>query len=94
MKQKIITLLVSTLVAIPGLLQAEERIQLQSTSIVGNKELPKMLYIVPWKSSELPEMNVPPIEGLVDEALAPVDRDSFRRKIHYYQVYTNQGDSR
>ena len=94
MKQKIITLLVSTLVAIPGLLQAEERIQLQSTSIVGNKALPKMLYIVPWKSSELPEMNVPPIEGLVDEALAPVDRDSFRRKIHYYQVYTNQGDSR
>ncbi len=69
---------------------AEDRIELESISIIGNKELPKMLYIVPWKTSELPDMNAPPIESLIDEALAPVDRDRFKRKIRYYQVYSGQ----
>ena len=69
-------------------LHAEDRIELESMSIIGNKELPKMLYIVPWKNSELPDMNAPPIESLIDEALAPVDRDSFKRKIRYYQIYS------
>ncbi len=71
-------------------LLAGDRIELESISIIGNKELPKMLYIVPWKNSELPDMNVPPIESLIDEALAPVDRDSFKRKIRYYQIYSEQ----
>jgi len=69
---------------------AEDRIKLKATSIIGNKELPKMLYIVPWKSAELPDMNTPPIESLIDEALSPVDRDSFKRKIRYYQIYSAQ----
>ncbi|MFK5914068.1 MAG: hypothetical protein QM484_06820 [Woeseiaceae bacterium] len=69
---------------------AEDRIRLKGTSIIGNKELPKMLYIVPWKNAELPDMNAPPIESLIDEALSPVDRDSFKRKIRYYQLYSEQ----
>ena len=69
-------------------IHAEDRIELKGTSIIGNKELPKMLYIVPWKNAELPDMNAPPIESLIDEALSPVDRDSFKRKIRYYQIYS------
>ena len=69
-------------------LHAEDRVELEGMSIIGNKELPKMLYIVPWKNSELPDMNTPPIESLIDEALAPVDRDNFKRKIRYYQIYS------
>ena len=73
-------------------LLAVDRVELESISIIGNKELPKMLYIVPWKTSELPDMNVPPIESLIDEALAPVDRDNFKRKIRYYQIYSEQNE--
>lgn len=69
---------------------SDDRIELKGTSIIGNKELPKMLYIVPWKNAELPDMNAPPIESLIDEALSPVDRDSFKRKIRYYQIYSAQ----
>lgn len=72
--------------------QAEDRIELKGTSIIGNKELPKMLYIVPWKNAELPDMNTPPIESLIDEALSPVDRDSFKRKIRYYQIYSTKNN--
>jgi hypothetical protein len=28
---------------------ADERIKLKTTTIKGNKELPKILYVVPWK---------------------------------------------
>ena len=88
MKINIIMLLMVMLSAFSFSLSAQDRIELEGMSIIGNKELPKMLYIVPWKNSELPDMNTPPIESLIDEALAPVDRDNFKRKIRYYQIYT------
>lgn len=28
---------------------AEDKIELRTTTITGNKELPKILYVVPWK---------------------------------------------
>lgn len=31
---------------------AEDRIELEVTTIKGNKELPKILYVVPWKDME------------------------------------------
>ena len=31
---------------------AEDAVELQTTFIKGNKELPQILYIVPWKSIE------------------------------------------
>jgi len=31
---------------------AEDAVELQTTFIKGNKELPQILYIVPWKSME------------------------------------------
>lgn len=31
---------------------AEDRIELETTVIKGNTELPKILYVVPWKDAE------------------------------------------
>ena len=33
----------------PFLVLAQDTIELETTTIKGNKELPKILYIVPWK---------------------------------------------
>lgn len=63
-----------------------ERIIMQGTAIIGNQELPKILYIVPWKKSELPDLSEPPLESLIDEALMPIERSVFRRQIEYYQT--------
>lgn len=63
-----------------------ERIIMQGTAIIGNQELPKVLYIVPWKKSELPDLSEPPLESLIDEALKPIDRNVFRRQVEYYQT--------
>lgn len=63
-----------------------ERLIMQGTAVIGNQELPKVLYIVPWKKSELPDLSEPPLESLIDEALKPIDRNVFRRQVDYYQA--------
>jgi len=70
--------------------QSEETLDMEGTRIRGNQELPKVLYIVPWKRSDIPDLSQPPLESLIDEALAPVDRDVFQRKVRYYDSLSTQ----
>ncbi len=64
----------------------QDRIELDTTQITGNRELPKVMYIVPWKRSDLGDLVGKPVNSLLDEVLAPVDRDVFRRENRYYQA--------
>ncbi|MFV2059393.1 MAG: hypothetical protein ACC653_01845 [Gammaproteobacteria bacterium] len=64
---------------------AEEVVDIEGTSIIGNRELPKVLYIVPWKQSQLPDMDSLPIDRLVDEALAPIERKEFQRQVNFHE---------
>ncbi len=86
----LLSLLMLALFAMP--LQAEEAVEMQGLSIIGNQELPRMLYIVPWKASELPELSEPPLQSLIDEALAPIEREEFRRNVIYYDALAQQPD--
>lgn len=63
-----------------------DRLTLESTTVTGNRELPKVLYIVPWKKADLGNLPGQPFNTLLDEALAPVDREVFRREVDYYQA--------
>ena len=63
---------------------AKDRIDLDTTQITGNRELPKVLYIVPWKRSDLSDLAGRPSNSLLDEVLMPVDRDVFKRENRYY----------
>jgi hypothetical protein len=65
---------------------AIDRIDLGTTSITGNQELPKVLYIVPWKRSDLGDLVGRPVNTLLDEVLAPVDPDVFERHLSYYET--------
>jgi len=61
---------------------------LESSAIRGNQELPKVLYIVPWKDPAMAELAGRPVNSLVEEILAPVDREVFRRQTRYFsQLY-------
>lgn len=64
---------------------AQETIELEGISIIGNRELPKVLYIVPWKKAELGDLIAAPAPSLYDEVLEPVDRDVFRRQLKYFR---------
>jgi hypothetical protein len=65
---------------------AKDRIELDTTQITGNRELPKVLYIVPWKHSDLSDLGGRPSNSLLDEVLTPVDRDVFQRENRYYRA--------
>ena len=66
--------------------KAPDRLELDTTQITGNRELPKVLYIVPWKRSDLGDLLGRPVNSLLDEVLAPVDRDVFKRENRYYRA--------
>jgi len=65
---------------------AKDYLDLDSTQITGNRELPKVLYIVPWRSAELGDLVGRPVNSLLDEVLEPVDRDVFRRQNRYFEA--------
>jgi hypothetical protein len=62
------------------------RVELDTTQITGNRELPRVLYVVPWKRADLGESSGKPAKSLLDEVLAPVDRDVFRRQNRYHEA--------
>jgi len=63
-----------------------DRVELETTDITGNRELPKVLYIVPWRRSDLGDLVGRPANSLLDEVLQPIDRDVFLRENHYYDA--------
>lgn len=74
--------------------KAVDRLQLDATAVTGNRELPKVMSIVPWKAAEPPDGPDRPMGSLIDEVLAPVDRDEFRREITYFRDLTSQSSDR
>ena len=70
----------------PGSSRVLDRLDLGTTSITGNQELPKVLYIVPWKRSDLGNLVGRPVNTLLDEVLAPIDPEVFERHLDYYDT--------
>ncbi len=65
---------------------AQERIQLEGDSVIGNQESPKALFIVPWRSLTATGVVGLELESLLDEELKAIDRDVFKRKVELYNV--------
>ena len=62
-----------------------DKADIDRSQIIGNRELPKVLYIVPWKKPMPGDLSGRTLESVLDEALAPVDRDVFRRQVNYQE---------
>jgi hypothetical protein len=69
-----------------------DSLDLGTTSITGNQELPKVLYIVPWKKSDLGDLVGRPVNTLLDEVLAPIDPDVFQRNLEYYETLHGESE--
>lgn len=72
--------------AAPRGAKGADRVELETTDITGNRELPKVLYIVPWKRSDLGDLVGKPPNSLLDEVLQPIDREVFLRENRYYDA--------
>lgn len=90
-RASIATTLAATLLALGA--QAQDRAEVAPSQIIGNRELPKVLYIVPWKKPVPDALTGRPPVSVLDEALAPLERDVFRRQLAYGAAAPNTAAS-
>ena len=85
---KLLSIRIILLVVFTGFIpaQAQERLELEGTAIIGNKELPNILYIVPWKSVQRFEIETPAVISIMEQKPKALDRASFKRKIYYHNA--------
>ncbi len=81
-----IRLLIIPILGLSTPLVAQERLEMEGTSIIGNKELPKVLYIVPWKPAQRIDIPTPPITSILDQPLQTIERKAFRRQVKFHQA--------
>lgn len=72
----------SALAAPPEKKSAEATVTLHST-ITGNQEQPKVLYIVPWQPPGSADRLMQPAKPVLDDVFAPVDRAEFNRELKF-----------
>lgn len=79
-------LLLTMMAFAPMAWAADDPVEMQGTNIRGSAELPKVLYIVPWKKSDMGDISIQPGNDIFNEELAPLDRDIFRRQVMFYDL--------
>ncbi len=74
MKFIITGLVISVLTSMAGHIIADDSVELKTTFIKGNKELPQVLYIVPWKEikNEKGKEKILVLHSLFGNAFDPV----------------------
>ena len=65
---------------------AEDRLDMDAVAIKGTRELPKVLYIVPWKSTRLGALVAGAGSSSFSAQWVAVDREVFRRQVSYYDL--------
>ena len=86
MKHSMNTLLAAALAGVTLLAHGADKLDMDGTTVIGNRELPKALHIVPWKAADSGDLAGRPLNSLVDQTLEPLDRDVFLREIEYYEA--------
>lgn len=66
---------------------AEDIIESEGTRIIGDSDMPKALYIVPWRRSALPTLSGRSIAPFVDDALAPMSRELLIIQMQSHQIF-------
>ena len=69
---------------------AQDKIEMELTVVKGNKELPKVLYIVPWK--RLADGNIQQklvLHSLFEDAFDPIEPQAFENYVDDYKYFAN-----
>ena len=56
-----------------------------STTVVGNQEQPKVLYIIPWQPATDVTILSLPVTSLMNDVFDHVDREEHRREIQFVE---------
>jgi len=79
------TLLLLLAAVAPGAAAQEATVSLGST-VSGNREQPRVAYIVPWQQPAAADLDYELDNTIAQELFAPLDRDEFTRALHYQSL--------
>ncbi|QFU77215.1 hypothetical protein EY643_16980 [Halioglobus maricola] len=70
----------------PSMVWAQQpSVQLESR-VTGNQELPRVMYILPWRQPAEVEFDWQPEPGIAGELFQPLRRDEYLRELRYRQA--------
>jgi hypothetical protein len=92
MKTVLLSIIGFLLTGAATMVPAADRIEMDDTAIVGTRELPKVLYIVPWKSTRLGTFAGVSESGSFEDGLVALDREVMQREAEYYDVLYGGAD--
>lgn len=79
------------LLLLPGaVLRAEEATVTLHSTVSGNQEQPRVMYIVPWQQPGDPELDYELQGSIAEELFVPIDRDEFVRGLAYRALLEEQ----
>ena len=73
-------------------LAAEDTVYLEETVIIGNQELPKVLYILPWRDMDTQPLPQRAFEFTAQSVLVPVYPEEQQREINLRQLLRQARD--
>jgi len=79
MKPNVICAILFFTLIINATVFADERVDLEGATIIGNRELPKVLYVVPWKLPDQGHVVSRTLTRQTHGDLSPVDRTKFQQ---------------
>ena len=80
------SLLLSIGLLVATVSQAEVRLDLDATSIIGNRELPRIVYLIAWRDAPEGDILEQSLDINHDNQMVPLDRDVFQRQISYHDL--------
>lgn len=73
-----------------GIAQAPS-VKLESR-VTGNRELPKVTYILPWRQPAEMDFSWEPEAGIAHGLFQPVRREEYRRQLHYQNTFADDAE--
>lgn len=89
MTRPTIVLLLGAALAVP-MVRAEDRLQLDTTNIFGNRELPKVTFVTPWRDVHIDTPNWT-FARKVNQPLTPLDRETLHLQIEIDKQLETRG---
>ncbi len=72
---------------------AEPPVVILESTIVGNQEQPKVLYLVPWKAPHMPDQIFQPLQTQISDIYRPLEREEFLRELAFRERFISADEN-
>ena len=86
MNRKFLAALLLAQMLVSPLLQAQQPLVTLRSTVTGNQEQPKVMYIVPWQQPGATDFEYSPASALAEDLFQRVDREEFVRELEYREL--------